>query len=60
MKGGIGMTRRQIESSREARLWLTQVAFPIIGVVMLVPETRKAVTEEFKKLKKTIENKFKN
>ena len=59
MKGGIDMTYKQIEASREARLWITQVALPIIGVVMLVPDARKAVTTKLKEAKKAIETKLK-
>ena len=29
------MTRKQIEASREARLWFVQVVMPIAGVVAL-------------------------
>ena len=52
------MTYRQIESSREARLWLSQIVLPIIGVVMMVPEARSAVVAKAKDAKKYIENKF--
>lgn len=53
------MTNRQIDASREARLWLTQVAIPIAGVVMMVPEAREAVVARVKQAKKNIEDKFK-
>lgn len=53
------MTYKQIESSREARLWVTQVALPIIGIVAMVPEARKAVVAKVKKMKQNIENAFK-
>ena len=59
MEGGINMTYKQIEASREARLWITQVALPIAGVVLLVPDARKVVMTKLKEAKKTIENKFK-
>ena len=59
MEGGISMTYKQIEASREARLWITQVALPIVGVVMLVPDTRKAVMTKLKEAKKAVETKFK-
>lgn len=52
------MTNRQIDSSREARLWLTQVVLPIAGVVMMVPEARAAVMAKVKQAKANIENKF--
>lgn len=58
--GGVeNMTNRQIDSSRETRLWFTQVVLPIAGVVMMVPEARQAVVEKVKKTKKNIEDKFK-
>lgn len=53
------MTNRQIDASREARLWLTQVVIPIAGVVMMVPEAREAVVARVKQAKKNIEDKFK-
>lgn len=53
------MTNRQIDSSRETRLWLTQVVIPIVGVVMMVPEAREAVIARVKQAKKNIEDKFK-
>lgn len=53
------MTNRQIDASREARLWLTQVVLPIAGVVMMVPEAREAVVARVKQAKKNIEDKFK-
>ena len=51
------MTNRQIDASRETRLWLTQVVIPIAGVVMMVPEAREAVVARVKQAKKNIEDK---
>ena len=53
------MTYKQIEASREARLWLTQVVVPIFGAIMLVPEARQAVVAKVKQAKKNIETAFK-
>lgn len=53
------MTYKQIEASREARLWLTQIVLPITAVIMMVPETREAVMTKAKEMKKVIETKFK-
>ena len=42
------MTYKQIEASREARLWIGQVIIPaitVVGAAMTVPDVRKAVTE---------------
>jgi hypothetical protein len=58
MKGGNDMTYKQIEASRETRLWLTQIIVPIATVVMMVPETRNAVVTKTKKVKETIKSKF--
>lgn len=53
------MTRKQIDASREARLWLVQVVLPIFGITMMVPEARQAVMAKVKQAKKNIENAFK-
>lgn len=52
------MTYKQIETSREVRLWFVQIVLPIIGVVMMVPEARAAVIGKVKQVKKHVENKF--
>lgn len=52
------MTNRQIETSREARLWLSQIVLPVVAVVAMVPEARQAVVDKIKQTKKNIENKF--
>ena len=59
MEGVINMTYKQIEASREARLWIGQVILPIVTAVMLVPEAREAVIDKVKTVKKNIENKLK-
>lgn len=52
------MTYKQIEASREARLWLSQIVIPAMGIVMMVPETRKAVTDKFREAKCYLKNEF--
>lgn len=52
------MTRKQIEASREARLWLTQIVLPITAVVMLVPDARNAVVKKAKEAKAFVKTKF--
>ena len=52
------MTYKQIEASREARLWLGQIILPLAGVVMMVPEARESVVKTVKQAKKNIETKF--
>ena len=48
------MTYKQIEASREARLWIGQVIVPAVTCVatlMAVPEVRHAVVDKAKKRK---------
>jgi hypothetical protein len=58
MEGVIDMTWKQIEASREARLWLSQIVIPAICITMMVPEARKAVVEKAQDVKKSIKNTF--
>ena len=56
------MTYRQIEASREARLWITQVIAPTLvlttAVVMANPKLKEAVTTKFNEVKANIQNKL--
>ena len=52
------MTWKQIEASREARLWLSQIVLPVVGVVMMAPEAREAVVAKIKQAKKNVETAF--
>ena len=58
MEGGIDMTYKQIEASREARLWLAQIVLPIATVIMMVPEAREAIVDKVRTAKKNIETTF--
>lgn len=51
------MTYKQIETSREVRLWITQVVIPAVGVAMMIPEARAAVVTKAKELKDRITSK---
>lgn len=56
------MTYKQIEASREARLWIGQVLIPaglIVATGLTNPEVRKAAAAKADEMKKTIKNKFK-
>lgn len=44
------MTNRQIEASREIRLWITQVIIPVFGIAMIIPECREAVVTKAKEV----------
>lgn len=49
------MTYRQIEASREVRLWITQVVIPVLGMgaalVATVPEFRETVVGKARDIK---------
>lgn len=56
------MTRRQIDSSRERRLWLGQVIIPTLTLIitaMSIPEVRETTKVKAKEIKRKIENRFK-
>ena len=54
------MTRKQIDQSREIRLWIGQVIVPVTALVMAVsPEARAAVTNKVKSVKDKIQKKLK-
>ena len=57
------MTHKQIEASREARLWLGQIIVPTVTIVATVaasnPEIRHAVATKAKSVAKSIKSKFK-
>ena len=52
------MTWKQIEASREARLWIRQIVVPIVGIIAFVPEARNAVVTKAKEAKDAIKTKF--
>lgn len=58
----MAMTRRQIDSSRERRLWLGQVVIPTLTLIitaMSIPEVRETTKVKAKEIKRKIENRFK-
>lgn len=55
------MTYKQIEASREARLWIGQVIVPAATAVITlssVPEVRHTVSTNVKKFKNAVKKKF--
>ena len=52
------MTYKQIEASREARLWLSQIIIPAMCITMMVPEAREAVVTNAKEVKRSIKTAF--
>lgn len=56
------MTYKQIEASREARLWITQVIVPALGMatalVTMVPEVREKAIEKFYDVKRKVKLKL--
>ena len=48
------MTYRQIETSREIRLWVTSIIVPTVttvGTLMMVPEVRNAVKSKINEVR---------
>lgn len=45
------MTYKQIEASREARLWIGQIIVPAVGLALAIPESREWVKDKIEKLK---------
>lgn len=54
----INMTYKQIEASREARLWLSQIIIPAMCITMMVPEAREVVVTKAKEVKRSIKTAF--
>ena len=56
------MTYKQIEASREARLWLGQIFIPAVTAVVtisVIPEVREVIATKAKSVKQNIEKKMK-
>ena len=57
------MTYKQIEATREVRLWITQIMVPIattvIAASVAIPEVRQAIVTKCKGVKKSINKKLK-
>lgn len=56
------MTYKQIEASREARLWVGQILVPAVSAavaVLSIPEVREMVATKANQVKYSIENKMK-
>ena len=53
------MTWKQLEASREARLWIGQVIIPAaVGVMAVSPEVRQTVKTKYVQVKNTIRRKL--
>lgn len=52
------MTRRQIDTAREIRLWIGQILVPAAAVVIMVPEVREAVKTKAIEIKRSIDQKL--
>ena len=53
------MTYKQIEASREARLWIGQILAPAVTLAvstLAIPEVRKAIAAKADSVKKSIKN----
>jgi hypothetical protein len=56
-KGGSKMTYKQIETSREIRLWIGQVIVPAVAFSMAFPEVRNAAINKAKSIKERLARK---
>lgn len=52
------ITYKQIEASREIRLWITQVIMPALALALVVPESREVIVTKAKEVKDKIKNRF--
>ena len=52
------MTRKQIDASREIRLWIIQVIMPATALLMAIPETRNSMIDGFQNAKRSVKNLF--
>lgn len=52
------MTRKQIDSMRETRLWMSQIIVPAITIIFAIPESRESVINGFKEAKYSINRKW--
>lgn len=55
------MTYKQIEASREARLWISQVVVPVVGAAMIAmtnPDIKNYVSDKFEKTKEKVNSQF--
>lgn len=52
------MTYKQIETSREIRLWISKIIIPVFLGTMMIPEAREAVVTKTKNVTSKIKNKF--
>ena len=52
------MTWKQIETSREIRLWLSQIVIPAIRVTIMFPDARDAIVKKFQEVNKSIKDKL--
>lgn len=56
------MTWKQIEASREARLWVSQIVVPTVTVVataLAIPGVKDAIAEKIENVKRSAKEKFK-
>lgn len=56
------MTYKQVETSREIRLWIGQLIVPAItlaATTLAIPEVREAVAAKARRIKLSVENKMK-
>jgi len=55
----IDVTYKQIEASREVRLWIGQIIVPAVGLALAFPEVRAKVKEKVLDVRDSVQRKFK-
>ena len=58
----MAMTRRQIDASRERRLWISQVIIPsltLVATAMAIPEVRETVKANANEIRSQIDSRLK-
>ena len=52
-----GPTWKEIEASRNARLWITTVVIPVAGIIVAIPEARQALVDDYRFIKEKVRQK---
>ena len=50
------MSYKNIETSREVRLWIGQVLIPVVGVALAIPESREYVKQKYYTVRDKVKN----
>ena len=51
------MKQKHVDASREVRLWISQILMPIIGVIMVIPDSRNWIVDKYKEIMNKLKSK---